>query len=52
MIFVTKNVLVMELNLQGWSFGPASSAIAAQRAINMSAQGNALGLKSRAMVEP
>ncbi len=36
-----KNLLVMELNLEGWSFGPAGIAFAAQRVINMSAQGDA-----------
>jgi hypothetical protein len=52
MMLVTKEVRVMELNLGSWSFVPASSAIAAQRANNMSAQGKALGLRFHAMFEP
>ena len=56
-MLVTENVLVMDLNLPSWDVAPGwfvfcVSRLAAQRANNMSAQGNALGLRSRAMVEP
>jgi hypothetical protein len=51
-MLVMKIVLVMELNLEGWPFGPAGDASPAQRAINMPARGNAPGKKINVMFKP